>query len=134
MAQQSGGASGSGSFALEALGGSVGSALGMIIVGVSADCDVEDLACLIKTIAGAGALGVVGATAGTILVARRNGSPRSVVGAAAGAMVGTGVALGVHWLLDNNSDRNLDDAEFVIPLFAIGQGTFAALGSRLAGN
>jgi hypothetical protein len=56
-------------------------------------------------------------------------SPRSAGGAALGAVVGTGVGLGVHWLLNSNSDRNLGD-KIVVPIFVLSQGVFATLGSR----
>jgi hypothetical protein len=55
-----------------------------------------------------------------------------VLGAAGGAIVGTGVGLGVHWLVNQNSDRNIGD-DIVAPIFILSQGTFAALGSRLIG-
>jgi hypothetical protein len=39
---------------------------------------------------------------------------------------------GVHWLVNQNSDRNIGD-DIVAPIFILSQGTFAALGSRLIG-
>jgi hypothetical protein len=39
----------------------------------------------------------------------------------------------VHWLLNEGTDRNLDDA-VVIPIFAVSQGVLAALGSRWLGG
>jgi hypothetical protein len=67
------------------------------------------------------------------LVARQTGSHRSVPGALVGSIVGTGVGLGVHYLLNRESDRNLGD-KVVVPIFALAQGIFAAWGSRLAGR
>ena len=125
--------SGRGSLPLEMLAGAAGSALGMAVVALNADCGVEDLACGIRRAAGAGALGAVGATVAVTLAAGATDAPGSVLGASVGALVGTGVGLGVHWLLNQGTDRNLDDA-LVIPIFAVSQGTLAALGSRWLGG
>ena len=128
------GPGGAGQFALEALGGSLGSLAGMGVTALATRCDVEDLGCLLGAVGVGGLLGVVGATVGTTLVARQTTSQRSVAGAALGAVVGTGAGLGVHYLLNRGTDRNLDDAAVVLPIFAIAQGTFSALGSRLLGS
>jgi hypothetical protein len=117
-----------GSVLLEALGGSVGSAVGIGLVLLS-ECGVDDLACEILTVGVAGVAGVTGATLGTALVARQTGARHSTMGAVAGAVLGTGVGLGVHYLLNRNSDRNLGDM-IVVPIFAISQGLFAAIGGR----
>jgi len=114
---------------LEALGGSLGSAAGMSLVLLASNCGVEDLACEIVTVGVAGVAGVVGATLGTALVARQSGARHSATGAATGAILGTGIGLGVHYLLNRNSDRNLGDM-VVVPIFAISQGIFAAIGGR----
>jgi hypothetical protein len=124
---------GSGAFLIEALAGSVGSLVGIGIIGLTSHCGVEDLGCIITSVGAGGLLGAIGATLGATLAAHETGSRRSVGGAAVGAVVGTGVGLGVHYLLNSNSDRNLGDA-IVIPIFVISQGTFAALGSRLMGS
>jgi hypothetical protein len=120
-------------FTVEALAGSVGSLVGIGIIGLASTCDVEDLRCILLTVGAGGALGAVGATIGTSLAARAMHSPRSVGGAALGAVVGTGVGLGVHWLLNNSSDRNLGD-RIVVPIFVLSQGVFATLGSRALGR
>ena len=126
-------ANSSGAFALEALGGVGGSLVGMGITAVASNCDVEDLACTLLTVGAGGALSAIGAAVGTTLVARQTGSRRSAPGALVGSVVGTGVGLGVHYLLDRESDRNLGD-KVVVPIFALAQGIFAAWGSRLAGQ
>lgn len=118
-----------GNFLLEAAAGTLGSLAGIAVVGLVADCGVEDLGCIIRTVGAGGAMGAIGATAGVTIAARRSNAPRSVAGAALGAVVGTGVGLGVHWLLNRSSDRNLGDA-VVVPIFVISQGVFAAVGSR----
>jgi len=126
-------ANGVGSFVLEAAGGTAGSLVGMGVVALASNCGVEDLACTILTVGTGGALGAIGATLGTTLVARQTGSRRSIPGALAGSVVGTGVGLGVHYLLNRGSDRNLGD-RVVVPIFSLAQGIFAAWGSRLAGR
>jgi hypothetical protein len=120
-------------FALEALGASVGSLIGMGIVALATKCGVDDLGCVIATVTAGGAAGAAGAAVGTMLVARHTGSSRSAGGAVAGAIVGTGIGLGIHYLLNRESDRNLGDM-ITIPIFVLAQGTFAALGSRFAGR
>jgi hypothetical protein len=125
-------ANGGNAFLLEALGGSVGSLVGIGLVGLTAACGVEDLACIIRKVGAAGALGVVGATVGTTLVARRTGSDRSAAGAAIGAIVGTGFALGTNWLLER-ANYELGRAT-IVPMVVLSQGTFAAAGSRLLGR
>lgn len=118
------------SFALEALGGSVGSAIGIGIVALSDRCGVEDLACTIQSVALAGVAGLAGAALGSTAVARAAHAPRSALGAVLGGIVGTGVALGVHAAINRGTDRNLGD-RIVAPLFVLGQGIFAAWGSRI---
>jgi hypothetical protein len=120
-------------FVLESLGGTAGSLVGMGVTAVASNCGVEDLACTLLTVGAGGALSAIGATAGTTLVARATGSHRSVPGAFLGSIVGTGVGLGVHYLLNRESDRNLGD-KVVVPIFALAQGIFAAWGSRLVGR
>lgn len=132
-AAASGGANSSGAFVLEAVGGTAGSLVGMGIVAAASNCDVEDLACTLLTVGAGGALSAIGATVGTTLVARQTGSQRSIPGALLGSVVGTGVGMGVHYLLNRGSDRNLGD-KVVVPIFALGQGVFAAWGSRLIGR
>jgi hypothetical protein len=119
-----------GAFVIEALGGSAGSLIGIGLVGVASRCGVEDLRCILLTVGAGGALGAIGATVGTSLAARYTESERSLGGAAAGAVVGTGVGLGVHYLLNRNSDRNLGD-KIVVPIFVLSQGILSAVGSRI---
>jgi hypothetical protein len=122
----------SGSLVVEALGGSVGSLLGVGAIALTS-CHGDDLGCSIIRVGAGGVAGAVGATIGTTLAARYTNSRRSVVGAALGAVVGTGVGLGVHYAFNRNSDRNLGDA-VVVPIFVLSQGTFAAIGSRMLGR
>jgi hypothetical protein len=133
ISRSSGWGSAPNSFLIEAVGGSVGSLVGIGLVGLVSHCDVEDLGCIITSVGAGGLVGAICATAGATIAARQTGSNRSVAGAAIGSIVGTGVGLGVHYLLNSGSDRNLGDA-IVIPIFVVSQGTLAALGSRLMGS
>ena len=117
---------------LESVGAIAGSAVGIGGVALLSRCGIDDLGCDIATAAVAGVAGVAGAVVGTVATARYTGSRRSAGGAALGALLGTGVGLGIHYALNRNSDRNIGDAG-VYPIFALSQGLFAALGSRLVG-
>jgi hypothetical protein len=121
-------------FAIEAAAGSVGSLIGIAAVGLSHKCGVEDLACLIMKAGASGATGAIGASLASYAAAGYTGSQRSLGGAALGAVVGTGVGLGVHWLLNHASDRNFDDPYAVVPIFTLSQGIVSAIGSRLLGR
>jgi hypothetical protein len=126
-------ANGPASLAVEALAGSFGSAIGMGIVALAADCGFDDLGCEILSVGAGGIAGIVGATIGTAIAARQTGSSHSVLGAALGATVGTGVGLGIHYIFNRGTNRNLG-MPVVVPIFVISQGTVAALGSRLLGK
>lgn len=77
-----------------------------------------------------GATGAVGASIATYAAARYTGSPRSFGAALLGAIVGTGVGLGVHRLLNKGTDRNLD-GWVVVPIFTFARGITSASGSRV---
>lgn len=123
----------SGAFAIEALGGAAGSLAGIAVVGLTSRCGTEDLECTILHVGAGGALGVIGAAAGVTLAARHTGSRRSVAGALLGGIAGTALGLGVHYLLNRGTDRNLGD-RVVVPIFVLSQGIVAAAGSRWLGR
>lgn len=125
--------SSAGDFAFEAAAGALGSLAGIGLTALVSDCGMDDLGCIIKTVGTGGLLGAIGATAAASFMARQLDSPRSVTGAALGAVLGTGVGLGVHYVLNSGSDRNLGDA-LVVPIFVVSQGVFAAIGSRILGS
>lgn len=132
-AAPSGAGTRAGNFVIEAGAGALGSLVGIGIVGLASSCGVEDLACIITTVGAGGVLGAVGATVGVSIAARHTGAPHSLIGAALGAVVGTGAGLGIHWLLNRSSDRNLGDA-VVVPIFVVAQGVGAAVGGRAGGR
>lgn len=118
-------------FTIEAAAGSLASLAGIGIVGLAHKCGVEDLACLLLKAGASGATGALGASVATYAAAGYTGSRRSFGGALLGAVVGTGVGMGVHWLLNEGTERNLDDPWVVVPIFTLGQGIVSAVGSRL---
>ena len=121
---------GSGTLALMALGGSVGSLAGIGLVALASSCGGDDLACTILSVGAGGAAGAIGATVGTMVVARGADVRASTFGAGLGAVAGTAVGLGVHYLLNRGTSRNFDTPGAVVPIFALAQGIFAALGSQ----
>lgn len=121
-------------FSIEAAAGSVGSLVGIALVGLSHECGIDDLGCLLMKVGASGATGAIGATFATYAAAGYTRSPRSIGGAALGAVVGTGVGLGLHWILNHASDRNFDDPYAVVPIFTLSQGILTAAGSRLLGQ
>jgi hypothetical protein len=120
-------------FAIEALGGAAGSLAGIAVVGLTSHCGAEDLECTILHVGAGGALGVIGAAAGVTLAARHTGSRHSVAGALLGGVAGTALGLGVHYLLNRGTDRNLGD-RVVVPIFVLSQGIVAAAGARWLGR
>jgi hypothetical protein len=122
----------SGSFVLEALGGSLGSLAGVGLIALTKSHG-EDLGCSAIRVGIGGVAGAIGATVGTTLAAHSTNSRRSVIGSALGAVVGTGVGLGVHYAFNHDSNRNLGDA-VTVPIFVVSQGTLSAIGSRMLGK
>ncbi|MDB4908880.1 MAG: hypothetical protein JWO05_3664 [Gemmatimonadetes bacterium] len=113
------------------LAGAAGSLAGIGAVMLTVHCTSRDNdeACGISRILGAGAAGIAGSVVAVALFSSRAGVSRSAAGALLGSTLGTALALGAHYALNHDSARNLGDTA-VIPLFVIGQGVGAALGSR----
>ena len=121
------------SFFVEAAGGVLGSGLGAGIVLLSTSCGGDDLGCGILKIGSAGLVGAIGATLGTTLAARHTGSRRSVVGAALGAVVGTGAGLTIQYFVTRGRASTLGDRT-AAPIIIVSQGIVSAIGSRLVGR
>lgn len=127
-ARVTGGAS---AFAVEAIGGIAGAALGfgsVMVMSGAGSCG-EDLTCTLSNAASAVLLSTVGAAVGTYASGRILDTEPSGWGSVAGALVGGAAAIGVDHLL---AEANViaGDAEH-LAVFSLTQGTFAALGSRL---
>jgi hypothetical protein len=120
-------------FAVEALGGAIGSAAGavagLIISDVDA-CSVEDLRCTLRGLGVAGIGSAVGATAGTFLAGRAAGSRPSLVGAVLGSAAGVVAGVAVVHGLTEEANLNLDKP-MTIAAYTITHGIVTALGSRL---
>jgi uncharacterized membrane protein YeaQ/YmgE (transglycosylase-associated protein family) len=121
-------------FGVEALGGTVGSALGIAIglaVAKPDDCPSnEDIACMLQRLGITAIVGVAGATLGTAVAGRWAGSDPSVVGAFLGAVAGAALGIGLQHLITEELNQSLGDAGAVV-LFSVTQGILAAAGSRL---
>jgi hypothetical protein len=121
-------------FATEALGGTVGSALG-IAIGLAVvrpdDCPSEDdVVCTLRRLGITGIIGVAGATTGTMVAGRWAGTDPSLVGAFLGAAAGTAVGIGLEHLITEELNQSLGSGGAVV-LFSVTQGLLAAGGSRL---
>jgi hypothetical protein len=120
-------------FAIEALGGTVGSlagfGAGVLVAGLD-ECDNESLLCILEDVA----ITVGGSTVGSGLGAwgaGRLGSTRpSGLGAALGSLAGAAAGLGLVHLLSEELDLNPGDGVLLLS-YAVTQGVLAALGSRL---
>jgi hypothetical protein len=121
-----------GNFGLQALGGSLGSLAGVAVgLAVTDDCTGEDdVVCALETLSITGALGVMGATAGVAIAGRSANQRPSIVGGLLGAAAGTAIGVGLHHLITEEMNKELNDAG-TFALFTISQGTFAAAGARL---
>jgi hypothetical protein len=121
-----------GSFALQAVGGTLGSIAGVALgLAVTDDCTGDDdIVCAFKSASVTGALGAIGATAGVAIAGRSARQKPSIVGAFLGAAVGTVAGIGIHHLLKEEMNQNVGETgAFVI--FTISQGVFAAAGARV---
>jgi hypothetical protein len=128
---------GAAAFATEALGGMAGAALG-IVVGLAVakpdDCPSDDdVVCTLRRLGVTGAIGIVGATVGTVVAGRWRRTDPSVVGALLGAAAGTAAGIGLEHLVTEELDQPLGNAGAVL-LFSVTQGILAAAGSRLTAH
>jgi hypothetical protein len=121
-----------GSFGLQAVSGTLGSLAGLGIgLALTNDCTGEDdVVCALETLSIAGALGVVGATAGVAVAGRTANQRPSIVGGLLGAAAGTVIGVGLHHLITEEMNQRLNDAG-TLALFTISQGSLAAAGARL---
>jgi hypothetical protein len=125
------------SFAAAAVGGVLGSAVGLT-VGILAtqpdSCPADDdIVCPFRKLAVTGVLGVAGAAVGVGLAERRAGGGASPVGAVLGAVAGTVAGIGIVHLLTQELDTG-GGRTLAIATMAVSQGVLAAAGSRLLGR
>jgi hypothetical protein len=119
-------------FGLEALGASVGSALGFGIIYLARkdECDVEDLSCNLENSFAAIVVGTAGAAAGDYLVGKLFDTKPSGVGAIVGAVAGAAAGVGT-WHLFKEELGIVNTSEGYAATYVITQGVVTALGSRL---
>jgi hypothetical protein len=125
-------ATGGKAFAVEALGGVVGSTVGFGIIALARqdDCDVEDTVCLLESAGLAIALGTATSAVGTVLAGRSFETEPSVLGASIGALAGIAAGLGVSHLLTDELNVTNSDVAAVLG-YTITQGVVTAIGSRI---
>jgi CDP-diglyceride synthetase len=130
--QSGAGTTGISAFGAEALGASVGSALGfgLIYLAREDDCGVEDLSCNLESAAIAIAVGTAGAAAGDYLAGKLFGTKPSVTGAIVGAVAGVAAGIGTWHLFTEELDL-VNNPEAATATYVITQGIVTALGSRL---
>ena len=118
-------------FGLEALGASVGSALGFGIIYLARndECDVEDLSCNLESAFAAIVVGTAGAAAGDYIIGKLFDTRPSGVGAIVGAVAGAAAAVGTWHLFREELGLNSKAGEAAT--YVITQGVVTALGSRL---
>jgi hypothetical protein len=121
---------GVGAFAVEAVGGTIGSLVGFGVGAFTVDDQCDDELCFKE-------LGVVlltasaGATAGAVIAGRRADTNPSIVGSAIGSLAGAGAGLALLKVLEE-IDPGLDDGAPAVIAFTVSQGIVTALGSRIA--
>lgn len=130
-AQHSGSRTPAHAFAIEAAGGTLGSLIGFgaVLLGED-DCGVEDLGCHIENAFLGIALGTLGSAAGSYVAGRAFDTRPSGAGATLGAVVGAAAGLGAWHLFTEELDF-VNSTETAVVFYALTQGIFAALGSRL---
>jgi len=121
------------SFLIESLGGTVGSATGLLLGLALADpegCNNEDLECLLEKLGIGLAASGAGAAAGTLTAGHLGRSHPSTIGTLLGAVAGIPAGIGVTHLLSEELDLTSNGAALFLA-YAITHGVTTALGSRL---
>ena len=120
------------SFAAQAAVASVGAAAGLGLGLLAAGphrCPQEDVGCIVPRLFGAGLFPAAGAAAGSVWMARRAGDRPSVVGAAAGAVAGSVLGVGLWKLLEEAGTAQGGGAAAVV--VTLPQGILATWVSRV---
>jgi hypothetical protein len=124
--------SGGAAFGIEAAGGTLGSGVGVglgLLISDPADCDAEDVACILEGLGVTGLVAAAAAPVGSVLLGRANDTEPSLLGAAIGSVAGIAVGLGVIKLLDEGGATLNGLGAGVV--FTVSHGVVTALGSRL---
>jgi hypothetical protein len=129
-AQSESSRSAGGSFAIEWLGGSLGSAAGLAIGRAIHDDCGEDIACSLSAAATSVGISTVGAASGAYVLGRSLDTQPSGTGAILGSILGAAAAIGLDHLLSEDLDVTRNDLALHAS-FALTQGLVTALGSRL---
>jgi hypothetical protein len=126
------GKTGLSAFAIEAVGASVGSALGFgaIYLSTKDECDVEDLGCNLENAATGIAVGTAAAALGDYIAGRLGHTNPSASGAIVGAVAGAAAGIGMWHLLTEDLDL-VNKSEAATAVYVLTQGVVTALGSRI---
>jgi uncharacterized membrane protein YfcA len=126
--------SGGSAFAVEAVGGVVGSLVGvgagLLIANAVNACESEDLVCDIRRVTTTGVASIAGATLGTVVAGRTADTQPSTLGAFLGALAGTAAGVGMVHLLTEETKIARNNATLVVA-YSVTQGIVAAVGSRI---
>ena len=127
-------ASGTRAFVVEALGGTAGSAAGVVLgvglSGVDRCPEDDDVECVLGRLSVVAIGSVVGATTGTTVVGHLVDSHPSTAGAVVGSLAGVAAGVGMLHLLTQVAGRDLGRASSTA-VYAVTQGLVTALGSRV---
>jgi hypothetical protein len=128
---------GASGFATEALGGVIGSglglALGLALTNREPCPGEDDVVCPLQRLSVIGVIGIAGAAIGTTLAGNWARTNPSLVGALLGAVAGAAVGIGLEHLITEEMGHSLGDAGAVV-LFSVTQGILAAAGSRVGAS
>ena len=122
-----------GAWAIEAAGGTLGSAVGFGVGALMAggDCEAEDLECYLDAVGRVLLTASAGSTLGTWTLGKATGTEPSLVGAALGSLAGAIAGAGAIKLLDE-IDPSADEGGGAVIAFSVAQGVVTAGASRLA--
>ena len=121
----------SGGFTIEAVGGALGSAVGVgvgLLITDPGDCGGEDLQCIVGGLGITGLIAAAGAPVGTLLAGHAWDTEPSLLGAALGSIAGAAVGIGVIKLFDE-AGASLEGLGAGVT-FTLSHGIVTALGSR----
>lgn len=119
--------------AIEAVGGTVGSAagLGLALLAFSPDrCPTDDIECILERLGGAGLAAAAGGSLGAWQLGRMENTEPSLLGSVIGAIGGVAAGLGVIQLMENAGEGDPDPVIAFIG-FSVTEGIVTGLFSRM---
>lgn len=118
-------------FVIEAAGGAAASfAAFSVMAAALEECDVDDLACDISSVAASVGVATIASAGGAYLAGSLARTGPSALGAAIGSLVGAAAGVGAWHFIKEEIDIGTSDAG-AIAIYAVTQGVVTALGSRI---